>query len=40
MGDTLNRALIINFLEAMHELSVLGGIEEIGKGGHHWVYSP
>ena len=38
--ETISRASIINFLEAMRIMKVLGGVEETGKGGHHWVYSP
>jgi hypothetical protein len=36
--STISRASIINFLEAMREMSVLSGEERTGKGGHHWVY--
>ena len=39
-GETISRASIINFLEAMRELGVLSGVEESGKGGYHWIYSP
>ena len=39
-GETISRASVINFLEAMRELGVLKGEEKTGKGGHHWVYSP
>jgi hypothetical protein len=39
-GETISRASIINFLEEMRELGVLSGVEESGKGGYHWVYSP
>ena len=39
-GETISRASIINFLEAMRELGILSGVEESGKGGYHWVYSP
>ncbi len=38
--STINRASIINFLEAMRETGVLIGEEKTGKGGHHWVYTP
>jgi hypothetical protein len=31
---------VINFLEEMRGLGVLGGEERTGKGGHHWVYYP
>ncbi len=39
-GETISRASVINFLEAMRELDVLSGKEVTGKGGHHWVYYP
>jgi len=39
-GETISRASIINFLEAMRELGILSGVEESGKGGYHWIYSP
>jgi hypothetical protein len=39
-GETISRASIINFLEAMRVTGVLSGVEETGKGGYHWVYSP
>jgi len=39
-GESISRASIINFLEAMREVGVLSGVEESGKGGYHWVYSP
>lgn len=39
-GETISRASIINFLEDMREMGVLGGEEKTGKGGHHWVYYP
>jgi len=39
-GETISRASIINFLEAMRESGVLSGVEESGKGRYHWVYSP
>jgi len=38
--NTISRASVINFLEAMRETGVLKGVERTGKGGHHWVYSP
>jgi len=38
--NTISRASIINFLEAMREAGVLKGVERTGKGGYHWVYSP
>jgi hypothetical protein len=38
--NTISRASIINFLEAMRKMSVLKGVERTGKGGHHWIYSP
>jgi hypothetical protein len=31
---------VINFLEDMREMGVFSGVEESGKGGFHWVYSP
>ena len=40
MGETISRASVINFLEAMRALGVLSGEEKTGKGGHHWVYYP
>ena len=39
-GETISRASVINFLEDMRELGVLSGVQESGKGGYHWVYSP
>jgi predicted transcriptional regulator len=38
--ETISRASIINFLEYMRKTEVLNGVEETGKGGHHWVYTP
>jgi len=38
--NTISRASIINFLEAMREAGVLKGVEKTGKGGYHWIYSP
>ncbi|MDP2899887.1 MAG: BlaI/MecI/CopY family transcriptional regulator [Candidatus Bathyarchaeota archaeon] len=38
--NTINRASVINFLEAMREAGVLKGVERTGKGGHRWIYSP
>jgi predicted transcriptional regulator len=38
--ETISRASVINFLEAMRELGVISSEEETGKGGHHWVYYP
>lgn len=38
--ETISRASIINFLEDLHEIGVLSGIEDTGKVGHHWIYSP
>jgi len=38
--ESISRASIINFLEAMREMSILSGVEATGKGGYHWVYSP
>jgi hypothetical protein len=38
--NTISRASVINFLEAMREMGVLKGEERTGKGGYHWVYSP
>jgi hypothetical protein len=37
---TISRASVINFLEEMRETGVLKGVERMGKGGHHWIYSP
>jgi hypothetical protein len=39
-GETISRASVINFLEAMREREVLSGEEATGKGGYHWVYYP
>ncbi len=39
-GGSISRASVINFLEEMRGLGVLGGEERTGKGGHHWVYYP
>ena len=39
-GGTISRASIINFLEDMRAMGVLSGVEESGKGGYHWIYSP
>ena len=39
-SNTISRASIINFLEAMRETGVLKGVEKTGKGGYHWIYSP
>jgi hypothetical protein len=39
-GETISRASIINFLEAMRKMGVISGEEKTGKGGHHWVYFP
>lgn len=36
--ETISRASIINFLEAMREDGVLGGDDVTGKGGHRWIY--
>jgi phytoene/squalene synthetase len=36
--DTISRASVINFLEAMKEMRVLDADERTGKGGHHFVY--
>ena len=38
--NTISRASVINFLEAMRETGVLKGEERTGKGGHHWIYYP
>jgi len=38
--NTISRASIINFLEAMREMCVLKGDDITGKGGHRWIYSP
>ena len=40
VGETISRASVINFLDDMKEMGVLSGVEETGKGGHHWVYFP
>jgi len=37
-SETISRASVINFLEAMRERGVLSGDDRTGKGGHHWVY--
>ena len=39
-SESISRASVINFLEDMREMGVLSGVEETGKGGYHWVYSP
>ena len=39
-GETISRASVINFLEAMREAGVLKGDEKTGKGGHRWICSP
>jgi len=38
--NTISRASVINFLEAMREAGVLKGVEKTGKGGHRWIYYP
>ena len=38
--ETISRASIINYLEDMRKMGVLNGVEETGKGGHHWAYAP
>jgi len=38
--NTISRASVINFLEAMKEMGVLKGVEKTGKGGYRWIYSP
>jgi predicted transcriptional regulator len=38
--ETISRASIINFLDAVREVGVLKGEEVTGKGGHHWIYTP
>jgi len=38
--NTISRASVINFLEAMREAGVLKGEERTGKGGYRWIYSP
>jgi predicted transcriptional regulator len=38
--NTISRASVINFLEAMREAGVLKGEERTGKGGHRWIYRP
>lgn len=39
-GETISRASVINFLDAMLDLGVLRGEDKTGKGGHHMVYYP
>jgi predicted transcriptional regulator len=40
VGSTeISRASVINFLEAMHELSILDKNEVTGKGGYRGIYS-
>ena len=36
--DSISRASIINFLEAMHSLGILDAEDRTGKGGHHSIY--
>ena len=38
--NTISRASVINFLEAMRGMGVLKGVDITGRGGHRWVYSP
>jgi hypothetical protein len=38
--ETISRASIINYLEDMREGGILNGVQETGKGGYHWVYTP
>jgi len=38
--NTISRASVINFLEAMREMGVLNGDDITGKGGHRWIYRP
>jgi hypothetical protein len=38
--ESISRASIINYLEAMRGMGVLKGVEVTGKGGHRWIYSP
>ena len=38
--NSISRASIINFLEDMREIGVLGGEQKTGKGGYHWIYTP
>ena len=38
--NTISRASIINFLEAMREAGVLKGDEKTGKGGYHGSTAP
>jgi len=38
--NTISRASVINFLEAMRGMGVLKGVDITGKGGHRWIYSP
>jgi predicted transcriptional regulator len=38
--ESISRASVINFLNYMLGMGVLSGVEEIGKGGYHWRYSP
>ena len=40
VGETISRASIINFLNAMVDEGVLDYHEETGKGGYHRVYRP
>ena len=39
-GESISRASIINFLEDMRGMGVLGGVDVTGRGGHHYLYSP
>lgn len=40
MADSISRASIINYLNAMLEIGILKGEDETGKGGHRMRYSP
>lgn len=37
-NDSISRASVINFLEALRGMGVLNGNDATGKGGHHWIY--
>ena len=38
--ETISRASVINFLQAMRNLGVLSSVDTTGKGGHHAIYHP
>ena len=38
--ETISRASVINFIQAVREMGVISGEEKTGKGGYHWVYYP